>query len=150
MTTLTTAGHPHTPSYITQGLPSCLVAVSARAYGSEGLGFGSLRAPPTVALTARYSEVDSIRRVVNEFVDETRCNGRDGEERSVTASTGASFTAEQQLACVPRKRAGSPEIVTGLSQVPCYTQPLRESSETIRAGQRNFRVIVGHRKPPRV
>ena len=50
MTTLTTAGHPHTPSYITQGLPSCLVTVSARAYGSEGLGFGSLRARPTVAL----------------------------------------------------------------------------------------------------
>jgi hypothetical protein len=35
-TTLTTAGHTHTPAYITQGLPSCLVTLSAGAYGSDG------------------------------------------------------------------------------------------------------------------
>jgi adenylate cyclase len=32
--TLMTAGHPHTPGYITQRVPSSLVTPSARAYGS--------------------------------------------------------------------------------------------------------------------
>ena len=58
----------------------------ARVYGSEGLRFGSLRARPTAGINRR---VDSGRRLLNEFVDETQCNGRHGGERSVTASTGA-------------------------------------------------------------
>ncbi|MDT5411176.1 MAG: hypothetical protein QOG14_3396 [Mycobacterium sp.] len=43
-TTLTTVQHRGTSGYITSVLPSCLVTVSAHAYGSEGWGFESLRA----------------------------------------------------------------------------------------------------------
>jgi hypothetical protein len=40
---MTTVGLPDTSTYTTIDLVSCLVAGSARAYGSEGWGFESLR-----------------------------------------------------------------------------------------------------------
>jgi len=43
---MTTFGLPHTLNYATVELASCLVTPSARAYGSEGWGFESLRARP--------------------------------------------------------------------------------------------------------
>jgi hypothetical protein len=43
---MTTVGLPDTSTYKTVELVSCLVAQSARAYGSEGWGFESLRARP--------------------------------------------------------------------------------------------------------
>jgi hypothetical protein len=43
-TTMTTVEPPHAFTYTTTELVSCLVTPSARAYGSEGWGFESLRA----------------------------------------------------------------------------------------------------------
>jgi hypothetical protein len=43
-TTMTTVELPHAFAYTTTELVSCLVTPSARAYGSEGWGFESLRA----------------------------------------------------------------------------------------------------------
>jgi hypothetical protein len=43
-TTMTTVRLPDTLTYTTTEFVSCLVARSARAYGSEGWGFESLRA----------------------------------------------------------------------------------------------------------
>ena len=43
-TTMTTVGLPDTFTYTTTELVPCLFAPSARAYGSEGWGFESLRA----------------------------------------------------------------------------------------------------------
>ena len=45
-TTMTTVGLPDTSTYTIMELASRLVAPSARAYGSEGWGFESLRAHP--------------------------------------------------------------------------------------------------------
>jgi hypothetical protein len=53
--TMTTVGLPDTTTYTTIELVSCLVAQSACAYGSEGLGFGSLRARPTVGINRPVS-----------------------------------------------------------------------------------------------
>ena len=44
LTTMTTLRLPDTPTYTTIELVSRLVTPSARAYGSEGWGFESLRA----------------------------------------------------------------------------------------------------------
>jgi hypothetical protein len=43
-TTMTTVRLPDTSTYTTRELVSCLVTPPARAYGSEGWGFESLRA----------------------------------------------------------------------------------------------------------
>ena len=45
-TFLMTAKHPCTPSYITFGLPSCMVTPSARDYGSTCLRIKSLASKP--------------------------------------------------------------------------------------------------------
>jgi hypothetical protein len=46
-TTMTTVGLPDTLDYATVKRASCLVTSPARAYGSEGWGFESLRAHST-------------------------------------------------------------------------------------------------------
>ena len=50
-TTVTTVGLPDAVTYATIELVSCLVAPSARAYGSEGWGFESLWAPGSDTLS---------------------------------------------------------------------------------------------------
>jgi hypothetical protein len=45
-TTMTTVGLPDASTYTTIELASCLITPPARAYGSEGWGFESLRARP--------------------------------------------------------------------------------------------------------
>ena len=49
---MTTVGLPDTSTYTTIELVSCLVTPSARAYGSEGWGFESLRARSLTSLNA--------------------------------------------------------------------------------------------------
>ena len=55
-TTTTTIRLPDTLNYTTIELVSCLVAQSARAYGSEGWGFESLRA--RISSAARASQLN--------------------------------------------------------------------------------------------
>src|SRR6516165_12098777 len=56
---MTTVGLPATSTYTTIGLVSCLVTPPARAYGSEGWGFESLRARSLPAKTACRSARDT-------------------------------------------------------------------------------------------
>jgi hypothetical protein len=67
-TTMTTVGLPDTLNDATVELVSCLVTPSARAYGSEGWGFESLRARPAQGRFACPSQSATL------MVDDTSDN----------------------------------------------------------------------------
>lgn len=68
-TTMTTVGLPDTFTYTTTELASCLVEPSACAYGSEGWGFGSLRAHT-------FAHTHEDVQLAGSFLDELHAGGK--------------------------------------------------------------------------
>jgi hypothetical protein len=81
-TTLTTAEHLHTPSYITPGPPSWLVTPSARAYGSR-VRFHPLRIRRAVRIACsqpsrsfQFVQFDQHKRLASDFASASHAEGR--------------------------------------------------------------------------